>query len=271
MSHTAFSVLLSVYSKEKETYLIDSLNSIINQTLPPNEIILVKDGSLPDKLNDIINSFQTQYPILKVISLKQNQGLGKALNEGIKHCNYSLIARMDTDDIAKPERFEKQIKFFEAHPYIDVCSAWIEEFENDTNNIVSIKKLPENHHEILKYAKYRCPINHPVVMYKKEIILKAGGYQGFPEDYRLWVKLIMNGAKFYNIQESLLYFRFSRNMIKRRGGWKYAITDIQSQIDFYKLGLFGLSTLIYNIFIRTTIRLIPNQIRHFIYQKILRK
>lgn len=108
-------------------------------------------------------------------------------------------------------------------------------------------------------------------MYKKEIILKAGGYQGFPEDYRLWVKLIMNGAKFYNIQESLLYFRFSRNMIKRRGGWKYAITDIQSQIDFYKLGLFGLSTLIYNIFIHTTIRLIPNQIRHFIYQKILRK
>ena len=107
---------------------------------------------------------------------------------------------MDTDDIAKPDRFEKQIKIFEKYPDIDICSAWIEEFENDTNNILSIKKLPERHQEILKYAKHRCPINHPVVMYKKQAVLKAGGYDGFPEDYRLWIKMLMNGAKFYNIQ-----------------------------------------------------------------------
>lgn len=271
MSHTAFSVLLSVYSKEKEKSLMDSLNSIINQTLPPNEIILVKDGPLPDKLNNTINSIRTKYSILKVISLKQNQGLGKALNEGLKHCSYDLVARMDTDDIAKPDRFEKQIKVFEKFPDIDICSAWIEEFENTTNHILSVKKLPETHSEIVRYARHRCPINHPVVMYKKEAVLQAGGYEGFPEDYRLWVKMLKNGSHFYNIQESLLYFRFSRDMIKRRGGWKYAIADMKSQIDFYKLKLFGIPTLIYNILVRIAIRLIPNDIRYLIYQNMLRK
>lgn len=271
MNNLKYSVLLSVYSKEQDSFLEQSLDSIICQTLPPNEIILVEDGPLTDTLKQIINKYKTQHTILKIVSLKQNQGLGKALNEGLKHCSYELIARMDTDDIAKPNRFEKQIKIFEKYPDIDICSAWIEEFENDTNNILSIKKLPERHQDILKYAKHRCPINHPVVMYKKQAVLKAGGYDGFPEDYRLWVKMIMNGAKFYNIQESLLYFRFSRNMIRRRGGWKYAIADIKSQIDFYKLGLFGISTLIYNILVRITVRLTPNYMRSLIYQKLLRK
>ena len=150
------------------------------------------------------------------------------------------------------------------------CLNCLKEPVNKVANL-SIKKLPERHQEILKYAKHRCPINHPVVMYKKQAVLKAGGYDGFPEDYRLWIKMLMNGAKFYNIQESLLYFRFSKNMIRRRGGWKYAIADIKSQIDFYKLGLFGISTLIYNILVRITVRLTPNYIRSLIYQKLLRK
>jgi len=266
-----FSVLLSIYKNEKKQYLSSALESILKQTLLPIEIILVKDGPLTEDLEEVILEYQRKFPIIHVVALPFNQGLGKALNEGLKYCSYELIARMDTDDIAKPDRFEKQIKIFEKYPDIDICSAWIEEFENDTNNILSIKKLPERHQEILKYAKHRCPINHPVVMYKKQAVLKAGGYDGFPEDYRLWIKMLMNGAKFYNIQESLLYFRFSRNMIRRRGGWKYAIADIKSQIDFYKLGLFGISTLIYNILVRITVRLTPNYIRSLIYQKLLRK
>lgn len=266
-----FSVLLSVYYKESPLYLSQALCSIIKQSMPPTEIILVEDGKLPKTLEEVISQFQENNSTIKIVQLPYNQGLGRALNEGLKHCSYELIARMDTDDIAKPNRFEKQIRIFEKYPDIDVCSAWIEEFENDTNNILSIKKLPEQHIDILKYAKHRCPINHPVVMYKKQAVLKAGGYEGFPEDYRLWAKMIMNGAQFYNIQESLLYFRFSKNMIKRRGGWKYAIADIKSQIEFYKLGLFGIPTLMYNILIRVTVRLTPNLIRSLIYKKILRK
>ncbi len=271
MKSMLFSVLLSIYHQEDVTAFKECMDSILCQKLLPNEIILVKDGPLTQELNNAIEEYASQYPEFKIISLKKNQGLGKALNIGLQYCSNELIARMDTDDIAKPDRFEKQIKIFEKYPEIDICSAWIEEFENDTNNIISIKKLPEKHQDILKYAKHRCPINHPVVMYKKTAVLKAGGYEGFPEDYRLWVKMLINNAQFYNIQESLLYFRFSRNMIKRRGGWKYAIADIKSQIDFYKLGLFGMPTLVYNIFIRAIVRLTPNQIRSIIYKKILRK
>lgn len=265
-----FSVLLSIYIKEQPVYLKESLDSLFKQTLPPDEIVLVKDGPLTPELDKVITEYQSQHPTLKVIPLSKNQGLGKALNEGLKHCSYDLIARMDTDDIAKPDRFEKQIKVFQEHPEIDICSAWIEEFEGTPDNILATRKLPETHEEILKYAKHRCPINHPVVMYKKSAVLKAGGYNGFPEDYRLWINMLMTGARFYNIQESLLYFRFSSAMVKRRGGWKYAMADAKSQWDFYRTGFLNLPDLIYNITVRISVRIVPNSLRSFIYKKFLR-
>lgn len=266
-----FSVLLSIYIKEQPDYLIQSLNSLFTQTLLPNEVILVKDGPLTPELDAVIAEYQLKYPILRVIPLPHNQGLGNALNEGLKHCSHELVARMDTDDIAKLDRFEKQIKVFQEHPEIDICSAWIEEFEGTLDNILATRKLPETHEEILKYAKHRCPINHPVVMYKKSAVLKAGGYKGFPEDYRLWINMLMTGARFYNIQESLLYFRFSSAMVKRRGGWKYAMADAKSQLDFYKMGFLSLPTLVYNLSVRMSVRLTPNFIRALIYKKLLRK
>lgn len=266
-----FTVLLSIYKKEQPTYLKQSFDSLFTQTLLPSEIILVKDGLLTSELDCIIAEYVQKYPTIKVIPLEQNRGLGKALNEGLKYCSYNLVARMDTDDIAKPDRFEKQLQIFKEHPEIDVCSSWIEEFDENINNILSIKKLPEHHQEIVHYAKYRCPVNHPVVMYKKDAVLKVGGYEGFPEDYRLWIKMLLNGSRFHNIQESLLYFRFSKDMIKRRGGWKYAIDDLKSQVSFYKMGFFSLPTLLYNIIIRITVRLIPNSLRATIYKKFLRK
>ena len=155
----SFSVLLSVYYKESPIYLSQALYSVIKQSIPPTEIILVEDGKLPKTLEKVISQFKKKTSTIKIVQLPYNQGLGKALNEGLKHCTYDIVARMDTDDIAKLDRFEKQIKIFEKYPDIDICSAWIEEFENDTNNILSIKKLPERHQEILKYAKHRCPIN----------------------------------------------------------------------------------------------------------------
>lgn len=265
-----FSVLLSLYYKENPIALRQCIESIYQQTLLPNEVVIVKDGPLTCELEKVLDEYKSIYSNIKIISLAQNQGLGKALNEGLKHCSHSLIARMDTDDIAKPNRFEKQIHIFTNHPEIDVCSAWIEEFENNPNNIISIKKLPEYHSEILSYAKHRCPINHPVVMYRKEAVLKSGGYFGFPEDYYLWIKMLMNGYKFYNIQESLLHFRFSNEMIKRRGGLQYAKSDIKSQINFYKMGFLNMPILLCNMIIRTIVRLIPNELRTLFYKKVLR-
>lgn len=265
-----FSVLLSVYHKEQPSFLYQSLNSVFNQSVSPSEVILVEDGPLTPELYMVIDVYKKQYPKFKVIKLAKNRGLGNALNEGLKHCSCELVARMDTDDICMPYRFERQLQIFNKYPDIDVCSSWIDEFINETTNIVSQKKLPEWNEEIIKYAKTRCPINHPVVMYKRSKVLSVGGYQGFPEDYYLWVKLIMAGAVFYNIQESLNYFRTSEDVYKRRGGWKYAQDDIKAQWNFYNMGFLSLFEFLKNLLIRVTIRLVPNNIRAWFYKKFLR-
>lgn len=267
-----FSVLLSVYNKEKPLSLKQCFDSLLSQTLLPNEIILVKDGPLNSELEKIISIYTKKNSIIKVVSLEKNLGLGKALNEGLKHCSFDLIARMDTDDISKPNRFEKQIEVFQNNPEIDVCSAWIEEFEDDLNHILSTKRLPEKHEDIKQYAKSRCPINHPVAMFKKKSVINAGGYLHFPlyEDYYLWIRMLKNGARFYNIQESLLYFRISPDMFKRRGGLKYAITEFRFQKLLLKMDMISIIIFFKNVIIRFPIRIAPNFIRSIIYKKILR-
>lgn len=268
-----FSVLLSVYKNEHPNYLRQSLDSILSQILPPDEIILVKDGPLTSELDCFIENYKKRCPVLKVIPLAINQGLGKALNEGLKHCSYDLIARMDTDDIAKPNRFKRQIQVFQEHPELDVVGAWIDEFEETTSNIISTRKLPEVHDDICQFAKKRNPENHPVIMFRKQAVLAAGGYQHFPlfEDYYLWIRMLQNGAKFYNIQESLLYFRFSPAMFKRRGGLKYVTTELRFQNQLRNLEFITSSEYLYNVFIRVITRMMPNTLRAILYKKALRK
>lgn len=268
-----FSVLLSVYRKEQPAYLQQSLDSIFTQTLMPDEVVLVKDGPLTDELDQVIEEYCQKYPILKVVPLGQNQGLGKALNEGLKHCSYDLVARMDTDDIAKSYRFEKQVAVFESHPELDVVGAWIDEFEGDIRHVISIRKLPEYNDVIKSYARQRNPLNHPVVMFRKSAVLSAGGYQHFPlfEDYYLWIRMLLNGSRFYNIPESLLYFRMSPDMFKRRGGWKYARDEFRFQHKLLELGFIGCSQFVKNVNVRFVSRILPNGLRGLLYKKILRK
>ena len=267
-----FSVLSSVYKKEKSKNLRESLNSILTQTLLPTEIILVEDGPLDEMLYEVIEEFKKKCSYLKVVLLDTNQGLGNALNEGLKHCRYDIVARMDTDDIAKPLRFEKQLAIFEKIPNLDVVSSWIDEFEGDISQIKSVRQLPEWDAQIRQYAKKRCPVNHPAVMFRRSAVIAAGGYQHFPlfEDYYLWVRMLMNGAKFHNIQESLLFFRFSPEMFKRRGGWKYAIDELRFQQMMRQVHFISNSEFVRNVFVRFLIRIIPNSWRGMIYKRILR-
>ena len=268
-----FSVLLSVYYNESPYYFRLSIDSIFDQSLQPAEVVLVKDGELTPELDNVITEYTAKYLQFRVVTLKWNQGLGKALNEGLKHCSYDLVARMDTDDIAKPDRFEKQIRVFQEHPELDVVGAWIDEFEETTSNIISTRKLPEVHDDICQFAKMRNPENHPVIMFRKQAVLAAGGYQHFPlfEDYYLWIRMLQNGAKFYNIQESLLYFRFSPAMFKRRGGLKYVTTELRFQNQLRNLEFITFSEYLYNVFIRVITRIMPNSLRAILYKKALRK
>lgn len=268
-----FSVLLSVYSKERAIYFKQSLNSIFQQTVLPTEVILVEDGPLSNELYEVIGEYYIKCPELKIVSLTTNQGLGKALNEGLKHCSYDLVARMDSDDIAKPDRFKRQIQIFEEHPEMDVVGAWVDEFEENTSNIISTRKLPEDCHDIYRFAQKRNPVNHPVVMFRKKSVLAVGGYQHFPlfEDYYLWIRMLQSGAKFYNIQESLLYFRFSRDMFKRRGGWKYAIDELRFQRQIRVMEFISFPQYMKNVLLRFIIRVLPNTLRSELYKKLLRK
>ena len=268
-----FSVLLSLYVKEHPSYLAQCLNSLFSQTLLPDEIILIKDGPITAELELVVSDYASRYSILKVISLPKNQGLGRALNEGLKHCSYDLVARMDTDDIAKSDRFEKQMKVFEEYPELDLVGAWIDEFEGTPQNILSVRRVPETSEQIGAYCKRRCPVNHPVVMFRKSAVQAAGGYLHFPlfEDYYLWVRMLKNGAKFYNIQESLLFFRTSPDMFKRRGGLKYAMDELRFQNMMRKMGMIGWKRFVLNVSIRFPARIIPNSLRGFFYKKLMRK
>lgn len=267
-----FSVLLSIYRKEQPTFLQQSLDSIFTQTLLPDEVVLVKDGPLTDELDQVVEDYTLKYPILKVIPISVNQGLGKALNEGLKHCSFDLVARMDTDDIAFPTRFEKQIKVFHEYQEVDIVGTWIDEFIGSKENVISSRKLPCYHSDLSQYAKSRSPLNHVTVMFKKETVERAGGYQAMflYEDYFLWIRMLLNGAIFYNIQESLVWVRNSDNMYRRRGGWKYTFTEIKFFSYLYQIGFISMWEYFKDVNIRLCVRLLPNCFRKWIYIYILR-
>ena len=270
----SFSVLMSVYKKENPSFLDQSLASVlVNQTVIPSEVVLVCDGELTDELESVISEYERLFPTILKISRKENGGLGKALNFGLYYCTNDLVARMDTDDICYPDRFEKQLSVFKEHPEYDIVGGLLEEFIGTVDNTVSIRKVPEMHSDIVSFSKKKNPLNHPTVMFRKPAVLKAGNYQHCPlfEDYYLWVRMIMSGALFYNIQEPLLHFRTSEDMYKRRGGLRYALQEVKFERTLMSMGYINRMEFLSNSAIRFIVHIIPNSIRAGIYKKFLRK
>ncbi len=266
-----FSVLMSIYHKEKPEYFDRCMQSIWDeQTLKPDEIVLVQDGKLTDELYEAINKWQKKLDnVLKIIPLEQNVGLGDALNVGLQSCSYELVARMDTDDIALPDRFEKQLEVFEKSD-VDICSSWVSEFDSDENEIVSYRKLPKVHDEIVSFAKKRNPLNHPAVMYKKSVVENAGGYKKMMwfEDYYLWVRMILDGAKFYNIQETLVKMRAGYGQLERRSGLKYAIEEYKFLKRLKEIGFLNNFEFYRNLLVRFIARVLPKRFVKIVYKKI---
>jgi glycosyltransferase involved in cell wall biosynthesis len=268
---TRFSVLMSIYYKEEPEYFNRAMQSVWDeQTVKPDEIVLVQDGKLTNELYQSINNWQHKLDsIFKTIALEKNVGLGDALNAGIKHCSYELIARMDTDDIALPHRFKKQLKVFE-NSDIDICSSWVSEFDVNENKIVSYRKVPETHEEIVCFSKMRNAINHPAVMYKKSAVENAGGYQKMIwfEDYYLWARMILKGSKFYNIQEALVNMRAGYSQLERRGGFKYAIEEFKFLNRLKEIEFLSTSQFIKSVVIRFVARILPKSLLKNIYKMI---
>lgn len=263
---------MSVYYRERAEFLDKALRSVFEQTVAPNEVVVVEDGKLTDELYAIIEGYKARYRSLKTIALPKNIGLGGALNEGLKYCSYELVARMDSDDICIADRFNLQLEVFEQHPELSVVGGWIDEFSTDDRIVESIRKLPEKHSEIRKFAKKKNPINHPSVMFKKSAIEAVNSYEHFYllEDYWLWIKLLKNDYQFYNIQKPIVKMRGGIAMAARRGGWKYAKSEANLQMKMLAMGYIGIGTFCKNIIIRFTVRMMPNKLRTFVYKTILR-
>ena len=272
-SEMTYSVLMAVYGKENPEFLRQSIESMLNQTLPFSDFVLVCDGPLSHELNEVITWAQKQMgEKLQLIRLKENKGLGNALHVGVPRCRCSVIARMDSDDISRPDRCERQFRIIERDGY-DLVSGTLQEFVREPGDMDRLRVLPRTSEEILQYAKKRNPFNHPCVMFRKESVLRAGSYQDFPgfEDYYLWARMLLLGVEARNLPDTLLYMRAGTGMYKRRGGWKYVKSMLHFRLFLWKSGLSSFLDFVVCAGGQMMICLIPNRLRELFYKKFLRK
>lgn len=264
-----YSVLMSLYKKEKPEYLKIAIDSMLRQTIEPDEIVLVEDGPLTDELYDVLND----YPMIHRIKNETNLGLGLALNIGLKECRNELVARMDTDDCSKPERCEKQLQRFLEKPYLAIVGSHIDEFVGDISNVISQRIVPTTSEEIYDFAKKRSAFNHPAVMYSKTAILENKGYSDLKrnQDVDLFGRMQFEGYKAENIDESLLWFRSSDELAKRRKSWQNTWSYIATIRKFWKMGYSSFADYAIVALAQTGMYLMPVKMQNYIYKKILRK
>ena len=268
------SVLMSIYIKEKPMYVKECFNSLLNQTEKADEWVIVEDGPLSEEMYGLLERYQNDYPgLIKRVPLEKNNGLGMALRAGVPECRNKLIARMDTDDIAREDRFEKQLELFKKCPDLDICGSNIDEFEDDPSIIVAKRTVPSKHEEIVRYQKKRDAFNHMTVMYKKQAVLDAGNYEPCPlmEDTYLWARMIMNGARCANIEEPLVYARIGRDMFERRGGWSYFKKYRSGKKQVLSTGFINYWDYLSTVAVQFIVALIPGKLRGFVFKSVLHR
>lgn len=270
-----YSVLMSVYKKEQPKHLSQAIDSMLHQTIPPNEFVLVCDGPLTVELDDVITQYEQTYKnIFKTVRLDENVGLGLALNQGLLACSCEIIARMDSDDVAVSTRMELQLAMLEQDSCLAMLGGQTAEFQDTINDIHRYRIVPLLHDDICKDMAFRNPFNHMTVTFRKKAVLDAGNYQhllGY-EDYDLWARMIANGSKVQNINEVLCYVRVDENAYARRSGWTYFTDGVKMQKELKSLGLVNHAQYCRNIFIRfiSTV-VLPNNIRSILYKTVMRK
>lgn len=266
-----FSVLMSVYAKESPLFLKEALESLRNQTLPAAEIVIVKDGPIGEALESVLTEYAGCLP-LRTVGYEKNRGLGYALAFGLRQCQYDWVARMDADDIAVKDRFEKQIAYLEQHPEIGLLGSSTLEFDKSIDDAVRGRIVPCTHKKIIAYLKKRSAFNHMTVFFRKKDVLDAGNYRECSdfEDYYLWVRMALNGVLMANMPDPLVYARIGNDLIGRRIGIRYARHEYRFYKKIRKLGFLNCVEFVKIICIRIPLRLLPKSVLAFIYKKMLR-
>ncbi len=269
-----YSVLMSLYIKEKPEYMRLAIQSMVDQTIQPDEIVIVKDGRITDELQAVLDEFCAAYPALfNIVGYEENRGLGFALNYGLERAKNELVARMDTDDISKLNRCEKQLRMFEDNPELSIVGSYVDEFYSVPSEVVSVRTVPTEHKDIYEFAKRRSAFNHPVVMYKKSAVLSVNGYSNLRrnQDVDLFGRMLFSGCKAANVGESLLWFRSNAALAKRRKSWENTKSYIQTIKRFWKMGYSSFGDYIVIAVAQTGMFLCPAKLQHWIYKKFLRK
>lgn len=275
MNHK-FSVCCSIYKNDKVDFVREAFDSIlVHQGLIPSEIVLVQDGPVSDELSRLLLEYSDKYrDIFNIIKLPNNGGLGNALMISVENARYNIIARMDSDDIAAPDRFEKQINYLEKHPDCDIVGGQITEFIESADNIVGKREVPLQNDEIYKYMKSRCAFNHPTVMFRKEAVLKAGNYKDWfwNEDYYLWIRMMMNHCVMANLPDVLVNMRSGLDQYARRGGKRYFDSEVGIKKLMLEHGMITKVDFLINYIERFIIQLLlPNSVRGWVFRTFARK
>ena len=273
MTDLNFSVSMCVYGKDDPNWFRTAVDSILNQTAKPSEVVLVVDGPVPDDLNRAIKTYEAM-PLFRVIRFAENKGHGEARRAGLAACTYELVAIMDADDISVPCRFEKQLAVFETSPETDIVGGYITEFIDSPSNVVGKRIVPLKNDDICKYMEDRCPMNLVTVMFKKTSVQQVGGFIDWycEEDYYLWIRMYLAGMRFANVPETLVNVRVGSEMYRRRGGWKYFKSEVKLQKYMLKNKVIGIGTFLINVSKRFIVQvLLPNRLRGWVFQKFARK
>jgi len=255
---------MSIYKNETPTFFELCLDSLAKQFTLADELVLVEDGPITTELSSLIEKYRDKLNIVSV-RIPSNKGLGFALNEGLKHCKCHFVARMDTDDIAYPERFSEQLQFMEKYTEIDICGSFCTEVD-DIGTKGNVRKVPVTHDSIVNNL-WANPFIHPSVMFKREKMLTIGGYDSSlsrRQDYELWFRCAYNGFKLANIPNPLLYYRFGEFTHQKQSR---SVCLLQAKIGYMgtrKAGLGVIKALFcYIPYIRS---FLPKRLQHVLYK-----
>ena len=264
---------MAVYGKDNPDYLVTAIESMLNQTVPPEEYVIVVDGPVTKELEVVISKYEERKELFTVIWLKENGGLGNALNIGLRASRNELVARMDADDISLPTRCEKELALFEKNEQLVLCGTHIDEFYDKPENVHAMRKVPTDYESIKKFMRRRQPFNHPTVMFKKSEVIRCGGYGHLKrkQDFDLFSRMINKGCYALNIDESLLKFRADQENYKRRKGRDYVKSSIYVGFLNYKRGYCSIIDLAYIVCGQMALYIMPLRLMTYVSDKMLRE
>ena len=269
--HEPFSLLISVYDGDRPEYLRRALLSAVDdQTVRPDQVVIVRDGPVRAELADCLDEVvATSRVPVTLVPLERNAGLGPALDQGLAASRYDIVARMDADDVAMPHRFEIQLPLM---ANADIVGAGLLEFVTDTDQIVGRRVPPTDPRHIARYARLHDPFNHPTVIYRRQAVMAAGGYGDLPlmEDYALFSRMLLTGARAINVAEPLVFYRVGATAFKRRGGTGLLRSELRLQREFLRSGFISPAGYVRNVVVRGSYRLVPWRLRRAAYQLLVR-